>query len=212
MKKKSSDTLSRIESKLNQVINLEKKQIKEEKKLEKEEDEVEALEKRQLQEIENEEIELKKIEKFEEELKKQVGSHPLTKITIRDVSKGLVGAFFGIVSHYAFIEGAHIAENFTFLRATGLLVFSFFLGFTFMYATGFRKIKEKTLIKFFPLRVVSIYFISLISIFIALSLYGVIQLELGLGMLDWLLIYKQVASISIPAIMGASAAELIGGE
>lgn len=203
MKKKSSGALSRIESKLNQVLSLEKKQLKEE-------DEVEALEKKQLKEVESEEKELKKIEEFEQQLKKQVGSHPLTKITIRDISKGLVGAFFGIVSHYAFIEGAIIAEEFSILRATVLLIFSFFLGFTFMYATGFRKIKEKTLIKFFPLRVISIYLISLVSIFIALSLYGVI--ELGVGSLDWILVYKQVASISIPAIMGASAAELIGGE
>lgn len=210
--KKKSDRLSRIESKLNQILNYEKKEVKEEKKIEKEEDVVEQLERKQLHEIEEEEKELKKIEAFEQELKKQVGSHPLTKITIRDVSKGLVGAFFGIVSHYAFLEGAHIAEEFSILRATGLLIFSFFLGFTFMYATGFRQIKEKTLIKFFPLRVVSIYLISLVSIFIALSLYGVIQWELGIANIDWILIYKEVASISIPAIMGASAAELIGGE
>ena len=157
MKKKSSSALSRIESKLNQVLSLEKKQLKEE-------DEVEALEKKQLKEVESEGKELKKIEEFERQLKKQIGSHPLTKITIRDVSKGLVGAFFGVVSHYAFIEGAIIAEEFSFLRATVLLIFSFFLGFTFMYATGFRKIKEKTLIKFFPLRVISIYLISLASI------------------------------------------------
>src|SRR3990167_5492645 len=99
MKKKSSSALSRIESKLNQVLSLEKKQLKEE-------DEVEALEKKQLKEVESEGKELKKIEEFERQLKKQIGSHPLTKITIRDVSKGLVGAFFGVVSHYAFIEGA----------------------------------------------------------------------------------------------------------
>ncbi|MDD5650871.1 MAG: DUF2391 family protein [Candidatus Nanoarchaeia archaeon] len=209
-KKKGGNSLSRIESKLNQILNLEKTEVKEEKVLKKEEDEVEVLEKLQLKKIAEEELELKKIEEFEQELKKQVGSHPLTKITIRDVSKGLVGAFFGIVSHYAFVEGADIAKEFTFLRATILLIFSFFLGFTFMYATGFRKIKEKTLVKFFPLRVISIYLISLVSIFIALTLYG--EIQLGFGMLDWLLIYKQVASISIPAIMGASAAELIGGE
>lgn len=212
MQKKGKDRLSRIENKLDQVIKLEKNSIKEEKLLERKEDEVEQLEKQQLKELANEGEELKKLEQFEKDIRKEVGSHPLTKITIRDVSKGLIGAFIGIVSHYAFLEGADIAEEFSYTRSTVLLIFSFLLGLIFMYATGFRKVKETTLLKFFPLRVVAIYLISIASIFLVLSLYGLINFEFGIGELEWGLIYKQVASISIPAIIGASAADLIGGE
>ena len=77
-----------------------------------------------------------------------------------------------------------------------------------MYVTGFRKIKETTLIRFFPLRVLFIYGISIIAIFLVFSLYGMINFSA----LDFSLIYKQVASMSIPAIIGASAADLIGGD
>lgn len=214
MPKKSKDRLSRIEKKLDQVIKLEEKSIKEEELLEKEEDEVAQLERQQLKELSSEEDELKKIEQFEKEIRKEVGSHPLTKITIKDLGKGLIGAFIGIVSHYAFLEGARVAEesSFSYVRATVLLISAFILGLIFMYATGFRKVKETTLIRFFPVRVLFIYGISIIAIFIVLSLYGIINVELGFGALDFGLIYKQVASISIPAIIGASAADLIGGD
>jgi len=126
----------------------------------------------------------------------------------------MIGAFIGIVSHYAFLEGARVAEesSFSYARATVLLISAFLLGLIFMYATGFRKVKETTFIRFFPVRVLFIYGISIIAIFIVLSLYGIINVELGFGALDLGLIYKQVASISIPAIIGASAADLIGGD
>ena len=214
MQKKSKGRLSRIEKKVDEVLKLEKRQIKEEKLLKKGEDEVTQLEKQQLKVLASEEEELKKIEQFEKEIRREVGSHPLTKITIKDVGKGMIGAFIGIVSHYAFLEGARVAEEsqFTYVRATVLLISAFILGLIFMYATGFRKVKETTLIRFFPLRVLFIYGISILAIFIVLSLYGIINVELGFGALDFGLIYKQVASISIPAIIGASAADLIGGE
>jgi len=168
------------------------------------------LEKKQLIEVAEEEKELRKIEKLEKEIRKEVGPNPLTRITIRDVSKGMIGAFIGIVSHFAFVEGAHLAEteSFTYLRATVLLLSAFLIGLIFVYATGFRNVKEKTLVRFFPLRVALIYSISLLSIFIVLSLYGII----GYKTIEPGLVFKQVASISIPAIIGASAADLIGRE
>src|SRR3990167_3951458 len=104
MQKKSKGRLSRIEKKVDEVLKLEKRQIKEEKLLKKGEDEVTQLEKQQLKVLASEEEELKKIEQFEKEIRKEVGSHPLTKITIKDLGKGMIGAFIGIVSHYAFLE------------------------------------------------------------------------------------------------------------
>ncbi len=197
---KKRDRLDILEKKIDKILKLENREIKEEKNIEK-------LEKKQLKKVESEEDELKSLEKLEKEIKKEVGSHPLTRLTIKDMAKAMVGAFVGIVSHFAFIEGAHLSESVSYAKASFLLVFAFVIGLVFIYATGFRKVKEKTLTRFFPLRVIAIYLVSLLSIFVVLYMYGIIEPPLDLGLL-----YKQIATISIPAIIGASAADLIGRE
>ena len=116
----------------------------------------------------------------------------------------ILSLFFGILAgtFTGLTPGIHIN------LVSVLLLSAFLIGLIFVYATGFRNVKEKTLVRFFPLRVALIYSISLLSIFIVLSLYGII----GYKTIEPGLVFKQVASISIPAIIGASAADLIGRE
>ena len=208
MPKKRKNRISRVEKKIDEVLALEKRlfkeTVKEEKELgriEREEKTTEELEKKELKELEN-------LENIEKQIRQEVGTHPLTKITIKDAAKGMIGAFVGITSHFAFLEGARIAGDMTNLRASFLLISAFLIGFVFIYLTGYRKIKESTLLKLFPIRVFVIYTISLVSIFIVLTLYGIIALD----KIDVGLVYRQLGSISIPAIIGASAADLIGRE
>ena len=217
-KKKNSErkktSLIDIERKINKMLTsqerierLERKLYKEEletQELERdqleEEGDIQALEKRQLKEMEE-------LEELEKDIKHAVVKHPLRKITIRDFSKGLIGAFIGIVSHYAFIEGAHVAEDISIARASFLLVLSFLVGFVFIYFTGYRRVNDKKLLEFLPIRVLVIYLVSLFAIFVVLFAFGLIE---PLKELDFGLIYRQVGVISLPAIIGAAAADLIG--
>lgn len=209
--KSKKTNLRSIEKKLNQVLSNQEKIERLERKQLREEEESQRLERKQLREGEEtqdlERTQLKELRELEDEIQKSVIRHPLRKITIRDFSRGLIGAFVGIVSHFAFIDGAHVAETISITRATGLLILSFFIGFTFIYFTGYRKIRDKKLLSFLPVRVIVIYFVSLFAIFIVLFAFGVIDPTTSL---EFGLIYRQVAVISLPAIIGAAAADLIG--
>jgi hypothetical protein len=92
---KSQKTIEKDENELiseeNSMLNLERKEISEESTIERKEDE----------EID----ELKKIEALENNIKQGLKDSPLKRITYRDVTKGIIGAFFGIVGHFAFVEG-----------------------------------------------------------------------------------------------------------
>ncbi|MBU0929524.1 MAG: DUF2391 family protein [Nanoarchaeota archaeon] len=191
-KKVKKDRLSKIENKIDEVLRLEKIQLKEQ-------DDVEVLERKQLRELGD-------LEELQKKIQKEVGEHPLRKITIRDISKGVIGAFIGIVSHFAFFEGAHIAEDIHLFRAVLLLVTSYFLSIIFIYLTGYRKIKQTMLLYFLPLRSTVIFFTALVVIVFVLFIYGIVEHS----SID--LIFRQVAVISLPAVIGASAADLIGGE
>lgn len=159
--------------------------------------------KRQNKIIELEKKQLKELDNIEKQIK-QFGPHPLVKIGLKDVTRGIIGAFIGIVAHFAFIEGAHIAGSIDFGRATLLYLVSFILGVGLIYLAGFRKVKNIKFIAFLPMRVTLIYFLSLISIVFVLFLFNQIG---SLGLL-----YKQVAVISLPAVIGAGAADLLGRE
>ncbi|MBS3168115.1 DUF2391 family protein [Candidatus Woesearchaeota archaeon] len=181
---------SDIKSELDQVLSLEKKQIKEDKK-------VQFLEKKQLNKLEE-------LRKLESEIKNKVGEHPLRKITYKDIGKSMIGAFVGIVSHYTILEGLHFAGDISILRANSFYLISFFVGLVMLYYTGFRKVKDVRLFAILPIRLFLIYFVVIISCLIALYFFNV--------HLDWGLVYKQVAVLSLPAMIGACAADLIGGE
>ncbi len=213
--KKSFSIENKLEKLLdqqNKILDLQKKILAKEKTISKKEDLFLEFEKKELKEekiIEREEEleleELKKIEAIEQSIQKKVGESPLKRITYRDVTKGMIGAFFGIVGHFAFAKGVEIAEHFSFLRSTALLLTSFFIIILFLYFSGFRTINEKFLFKFLPLRAVVIYFSALITILIVLLLYGKIYLTM-----EFSTIYNTVAAISLLAVLGAGTADLIG--
>jgi uncharacterized membrane protein len=150
------------------------------------------------------EKETEKVEKMEKEIKREVTQKPLGAISIKDISKGVVGAFIGVVAHFAFIYGKQIASDITITRATILLAFSYVLIIILMYETGYREIKEKSLLGILPKRATAIYLTSLIMIPVIFFLFS----QLNLSNLAEL--YKQIAVTSVLASVGAGSADLIG--
>lgn len=181
----------KIFSEEEKFIKLEKQQIGEEHKIER--DEKEELD------------EIKKIEKLEQNIKDNLKDSPLKRITYRDITKGVIGAFFGIVGHFAFVEGTHLSSDFSFLRSTMLLVASFVIILLFLYFSGFRKVNDKFIFEFLPIRAVVIFFSAIITVFIVLILYGMISAETPFKEM-----YNSIAAISILAVLGAGTADLIG--
>jgi uncharacterized membrane protein len=206
--KKMDLILKKLESieKSQKVIESEEEQII------KEEDSVLAMEKKEIsgesdiERKEDEEIdELKKIESLEQNIKEGMKDSPLKRITYRDVTKGIIGAFFGIIGHFAFVEGTHLSEDFSFLRSTLLLVTSFVIILIFLYFSGFRKVEDKFVFEFLPVRAIVIFFSSIITVFFVLLIYDMIGADTS-----FMQIYNSVAAISILAVIGAGTADLIG--
>ena len=160
----------------------------------------------ELKEEKQELEELKKLEDIEKKIKERVEPHPLKKITYHDIAKGALGAFIGIVAHYTVIYGIHIAEELTVTRATLLFVLSYILGGVFLYATGFRKVSAKML-WFLPIRLTTLYLISIFMSVAVLYLFfpDFLQHFFWEG-------YKQVAAVTLTALIGACTADLIGKE
>ncbi|PIN69934.1 hypothetical protein COV93_03465 [Candidatus Woesearchaeota archaeon CG11_big_fil_rev_8_21_14_0_20_43_8] len=210
-----------IDKKLNQIIDNQKKILNKETEIESmeesdmdEEKRIERLDKEEIEELhhvedmEREEIdELRHLEHLEDEIKKEVGPHPLRKITYRDFVKAVIGAVFGIVGHFAFLYGTHLAEDISVFRATILYLISFLIAVGFIYYSGFRKVKGYRVLRFIPVRVVTIYFISLLVIVLVLLAFGLVDISNGFERL-----YKEVGAISILAILGACTADLVGRE
>lgn len=168
----------------------------EEQKIEHEEKKVEAEERR----IEQKE---KEIETIEKRLEKEVEEKPLKYYHWKDFAKSIVGAFAGMVGHFAFLKGADVAAKLDFWRAAAVLAVSYLLGYILMYRAGFRKVREIKLFKVFPLRLTITFFIAIATIVLVLFLFGELESNL-MG------IYKQVAAISIVAMLGAGIADLAG--
>src|SRR3989338_4274006 len=53
----------------------------------------------------------KKVEAIEKRIEQQVTPKPLKALKFTDINKGIVGAFIGVVAHYAFIYGREIAKD-----------------------------------------------------------------------------------------------------
>ena len=187
--------------------------LAEEKKVERKINDVEkkeeAIEKKEAAIIKEEkkvEKETEKIEAVEKEIKKEVTTRPLSKLTIRDINKGIIGAFVGVVAHFAFIYGRQIAKDITTTKAAVLIVFSYLLIVVLMYETGYRVVKEKKILGILPKRATAIYITSLIVIPIIFYLFN--QLNLS----DPVDLFKQIAVSSVFASMGAGTADIIGKE
>lgn len=172
--------------------------------IEKKEAEIEKKEDVIVSEEKKIEKETEKVERLEKGIKKEVTTKPLTKFNMKDLNKGIIGAFIGVVAHFAFVYGKQIAEEISVARATVLIVFSYALIIILMYETGYREIKEKRLLGVLPKRATIVYLISLMVIVIIFSLFNMIDFS------NLTALYKQIAVTSVLASVGAGTADLIG--
>ncbi len=190
-KKVAQNTQSKILAKLDRIEKLLTKENKEEQQ-------ILSKEKTELSELEH-------LEQLESDIKKSVAPRPLKRITYHDITKGLVGAFFGIVGHFAFFYGHHIAETLSITRATVLLAVSLLVLIIFLYFSGFRRVQQYT--RYLPLRVLVIYCTAMVVSIGVLFMFGILHYPIEFHEL-----YTNVAAVSILAVMGAATADLIGGE
>jgi len=172
--------------------------------MEKKENEIEKKESQIIAEEKKVEKETEQIEKIEKEIRKEVASKPLSQLTLRDINKGIIGAFIGVVAHFAFIYGRQIAKDLTMPRAVILIMLSYALIVMMMYETGYRDVKEKRILGILPKRATAIYATSLIVIPVIFYLFN--QLNLS----DPADLFKQIAVSSVFASIGAGTADLIG--
>src|SRR3989344_7968528 len=146
--------------------------------------------------------ESKELKELESELRKEIGEHPLRKVTQRDVTIGLIGAFIAVISHFAFVKGVEVSNELSLTRISLMYPLSFIIGAVFLYATGYRKVKQIKILKFLPVRVFVIYIVSIFTVVLVLSLFNQYSSTEEL--------FRQVGVLSLLAIVGASAADLIG--
>ena len=206
MKKTKKRGKSSINKKLDTIIRGQSKLLIEEKKIEAEE-KSEGKEERKLEALEEKQIsELEKLERIEKEVESEVRQHPMTKVTIRDVYKGSLGAFVGIILHYTVFYGVEIAANLTLARATIIYILSFLMGMVFLYITGFKKVENSKTAFYLPLRTAVLYFVSLI---VSIGVLFLFFPDFGHS---FEAAYKQIATVSLIAVIGACTADIIGKE
>jgi len=170
---------------------------------------VEHIEKQETKELAEEEQELEGISELkalEKQIIEATEKHPLKRLTYKDIAKGSLGAFIGVVAHYTFVYGIKVASEIDLVRATILYPLSFIIGGVFLYATGYRKVRVKKILWFLPVRLVVLYLISILMAIIVLILF---QPDFMQNFWD---AYKQVAAVTLTALIGACAADLIGGD
>ncbi len=199
-------------SKLDEIITLNKKILKNQQKVLKNQkilqdaEEKDLASDQKLLKAEKEELEdLEELKNLEKDIKKELKSSPLKRVTLRDISKSIIGAFIGIMGHFAFFYGIKIAHEISMMRASLLYLVSFLIGSMFIYYSGYREIKESKSLKFIPLRILTVYITALSVVVFVLFLFGFANLETQFEE-----IYKSVAAISILAVLGACTADLIG--
>ena len=162
-------------------------------------------EERKIEEMESRE--LRELESLKKEIKKDVGGHPLTKITRADVVRSIIGALIGTVGHFAFFYGVEIADKISVVRASFLYVISLVVCFFFMYYSGFRKVKEIRIFRFIPIRVLVVYCISLLVVIGTLFIFGFLDVTTSFEH-----VYKVTATTLLLAVLGASTADILGKE
>lgn len=197
MIRKKKPLIATIDNKLDLLLQIQKKVLRTEGSIQKETAIEEAQEEAALRELQN-------LENIEQEIKHAVEPHPLQRITLQDMARGVAGAFFGAVAHYTFVYGIHVADNLTLTRAILLYPLSLSIGGFFLYATSFRKITDPQLLKYFPLRLFTLYMTALFtSVFVLVLFQPTFGAELDLSI-------KQLATVTLSAMVGAATADLIG--
>jgi hypothetical protein len=154
--------------------------------------------------IKSEEQALKELAKLEKNLKSSLSS-PIKKITTQDFIKGFIGAFIGVMGHFAFAKAADIAVGLDPIRASLMYVVAMIIIIGMLYFTGFRKIEKHIIMKFIPLRATSLFVVSIITILFVNLLFNKIHFPLSFSE-----VYYVVAANIILASMGAATADLIG--
>ncbi|MEM3154207.1 MAG: DUF2391 family protein [Candidatus Woesearchaeota archaeon] len=192
-------SLEEVNKKLDRLLAVQKRLIAKEERIARAEEKVEREEETELQK-------LKELESFEREIIREVGAHPLRQLTYKDVVKGCIGAFIGVAAHYSFVYGVKVAAEIDILRATLLFPISYAFGGIFMYLTGFRRIKDPKIMSFLPVRLTVLYVVAVITSILVLWLFNPEFLH------EFWPTYKQVATVSLSAVIGACTADLIGKE
>ena len=199
-----------LNEKLDLILKNQKTIMKNEEKILGEEKKVEELEEFEIKHEKNveksEEETLKELSMLEKEIKGSI-SNPIKKITKRDLFKGFVGAFVGVMSHFAFAKAADIAIDLTILRSTILYIVALIIVVVMLYYTGFRKIEKHIILKFMPLRAIVLYSVSILTIIIVNLLFGKLHFPVS-----FIGLYNLIGASIILAVMGAGTADLIGRE
>ncbi|MGV8171498.1 MAG: hypothetical protein ACP5OA_02270, partial [Candidatus Woesearchaeota archaeon] len=152
------------------------------------------------------ESDIEKLEKIEKEIKTKIEEHPLAKVTFKDLTKGMIGAFIGLAIHYTFVYGVKVSEGLTMTRATIMFPLAFFVGLLFIYATGFRKVDDRRLLVYMPIRMLVLYICALtMSILVLILFYPSFGHEFEES-------YKMIAGVMLAAVVGACTADLVGKE
>ena len=178
--------------------------LAEEKKVEHKVDQLGKKEASMIVEEKKLEQETKKVEELEKEIKKEMKEKPLSSFDMKDLNKGILGAFIGVVAHFGFIYGKAIAKYITVTRASILFIFSYAIIIILMYETGYRDIREKRLFGILPRRATFIYLTSLIVVVVIFFLFNMLDYS------DLTGLYKEIAVTSVLASVGAGTADLIG--
>ena len=195
----------KILSKEEEIKELEEEEIsKEEEIKELEEEEISKEEEGLKKVIKTEEETLAELEELQKNLKKNFSS-TMRKITKRDIFKGFIGAFIGVIGHFAFVKAADIAVKLSTTRATILYLVAFFIIIIMLYYTGFRKVEMRIIMKFMPFRASLLFLVSVITIIFVNLIFGKIHFPLEFSEL-----YKLVSASIILAVIGAGTADLIG--
>ena len=206
---------SDLNKKLDLILENQKKILKseseilgEEEKILDKEKKIEELEKKALKHEKNIEKSEKEIyEEFaylEKKLKDSI-SIPLKNITKRDIIKGFIGSFIGVMSHFAFTKGATIAIKLDFYRSTILYLTAFLIIFIMLYYSGFKNVEKRLVFKFMPLRATLLYTVSIFTIIFINLLFG--EINFGINFIE---LYNIVAANIILGVIGAGTADLIG--
>ena len=197
-----------LNKKLDEILKNEKKILENERKILNEETDIDKLEKKEIKEnnieINDEDKALEDLQKLEKEIKTN-SVNPIKDITKKDILKGFVGAFIGIVAHFTFAKGVLVAKNLTIINSILLYVTAFIIINIMLFYSGFRKIKKHLLLKFMPLRSIVIYLVSIITILLVYLLFGEIH-----EVLTPLKLFNLVAANIVLAVIGAGTADLIG--
>ena len=207
--KKSSKKIQEgdLNKKLDQILKNQETILENERKILGEEQEIKEL---GMQELEKENLELSQGENTLQSLEelqnsiKEGSRRTVRKITKRDFVKGFIGAFIGVMSHFAFTKAVYIAEGLNFIRSTYLYIVALIIILAMLYYTGFRNIQRQTVLKFLPMRATILYGVSIFTILFVNLLFDQIVNYSFLGL------YNLVAANIILAVIGAGTADLIG--